>query len=71
MEGNQVREDFEVEEIMGNHYNAKGNRVLYLIKCKGSPVESEWTEEPLVHLPCTLVRAFHASHPGAAMHARL
>ena len=71
VEGNQVLEDFEVEEIMGSHYNAEGNKVLYLIKWKGYPEESEWTEEPLEHLPRALVRAFHASHPGAAMDARL
>ena len=71
VEGNQVLEDFEVEEIMGSRYNAEGNKVLYLIKWKGYPEESEWTEEPLEHLPRAPVRAFHASHPGAAMDARL
>ena len=71
VEGNQVLEDFEVEEIMGNQYNAKDNKVLYLIKWKGYLEESERTEEPLEHLPCTLIRAFHASHPRAAMDARL
>ena len=28
VEGNQVLKDFEVEEIMGSHYNAEGNKVL-------------------------------------------
>ena len=28
IEGNQVLEDFEVEVIMGSHYNAEGNKVL-------------------------------------------
>ena len=56
---------------MGSHYNAKGNTVLYLIKWKGYPEESEWTEEPLVQLPPALVREFHISHPGAAIDARL
>ena len=32
VEGNQVLDDFEVEEIMGSHYNAEGIKVLYLIK---------------------------------------
>ena len=71
MEGNQVLEEFEVEEIMGSHYNAEGNKVLYLIERKGYPEESEWTEEGLEQLPRALVRAFHASHPGTAMDARL
>ena len=71
VEGNQVLQDFEVEEIMWSHYNAEGNKVLYLIKWKGYPEESEWTEEPLVHLPRVLICAFHAIHPGAAMDARL
>ena len=32
VEGSQVLADFVVEEIMGSHYNAAGNKVLYLIK---------------------------------------
>ena len=35
VKGNQVFEDFEVEEIMGSHYNAEWKKVLYLIKWKG------------------------------------
>ena len=71
VEGNQVLEDFEVEEIMGSHYNAERKKVLYLIKWKGYLEESEWTEEPLEHLPRALVRSFHARHPGAAMDDKL
>ena len=71
MEGNQVREDFEVEEIMGSHCNAERKKVLYLIKWKGYLEESEWTVEPLEHLPRALVRSFHARHPGAAMDDKL
>ena len=32
VEGNQVLMHFEVQEIMGSHYNAQGNRLLQLIK---------------------------------------
>ena len=71
VEDNQVLEDFEVEEIMGSHYNAKQKKVLYLIKWKGYLEESEWTEEPLEHLPGALVRSFHARHPRAAMDDKL
>ena len=71
MEGIPVEEDFEVEEIMGSHYDAKGNKVLDFIKLKGYPEESEWIEEPLAHLPRELVWAVHTSLPEAAMHARL
>ena len=71
VEGNQVLEDFEVEEIMGSHYNAERKKVLYLIKWKGYPEDSERTEEPLEHLPRALVRLFHARHPGAAMDDKL
>ena len=71
VEGNQVLEDFEVDEIMGFHYNAERKKVLYLIKWKGNLEESERTEEPLEHLPCALVRSFHARHPGAAMDNKL
>ena len=41
VEGNQVLEDFEVEEIMWSHYNAERKQVLYLIKWKGYLEESE------------------------------
>ena len=71
VEGNQVLTYLEVKEIMGSYYNADGNKVLYLIKWKGYPEESEWTEEPLEHLLHALVHAFHVSHPGAAIDARL
>ena len=71
VEGNQVLEDFEVEEIMGSHYNAEREKVLYLIKWKGYLEESKWTEEPLEHLPRALVCSFHARHSGAAMDNKL
>ena len=41
VEGNQVLDDFAVEEIMGSHYNAERKQVLYLIKWKGYREESE------------------------------
>ena len=71
VEGNQVLEDFEVEEIMGSHYNAERKKVLYLIKWNGYLEESEWTEEPLEQLPRALVHSFHARHPVAAMDDKL
>ena len=67
VEGNQVFKDYEVEQIIRSHYNAKRKKVLYLIKWKGYLEESEWTKEPLEHLPHALVRSFHVRHPGAAM----
>ena len=71
VEGNQVLEDFEVEEIMGSHYNAERKMILYVIKWKGYLEESEWTEEPLKHLPRVLVRSFHTHHPGPAIDDKL
>ena len=71
VEGNEVLEDLEGEEIMGSLYNAERKKVLYLIKWKGYLEESQWTEEPLEHLPRALVYSFHARHPGAAMDNRL
>ena len=71
VECNQVLEDFEGEEIMGSHYNAERKKVLYLIKWKGYLEESEWTEEPLEHLPHAIVRSFHTRHPGATMDDKL
>ena len=71
VEGNQVLEDFEVDEILGSYYNTERKKVLYLIKWKGYEEESEWTEEPLEHLPRALVRSFHTRHPAAAMDDKL
>ena len=47
VDGQQVLEDFEVEEIMGSKYSTGRKKVVYLIKWKGYPEQSEWTEEPL------------------------
>ena len=71
VEGNQVLEDFVVEEIMESHYNTEWKKVLYLIKWKASLEESEWTEEPLEHLTRALVRSFHPRHREAAMDDKL
>ena len=71
LEGNQVLQDFEVKEIMVSPDNAIGYMVVYLIIQKGYLEESEWTLAPIQHLPHTLVHAFHARYPGAAMDARL
>jgi hypothetical protein len=71
VDGNQVLEDFEVEEIMGSQYSIDEDKVLYLVKWSGYPDVSEWTEEPLNHLPRKMVLAFHASHPEAAKDAKL
>ena len=71
VEGQHVLEDFEVEEIMGSEYCTGGKKVQYLIKWKGYPEQSEWTEEDLEHLPRALVREFHIRHPEAAMDNQL
>ena len=41
VDGQQVLEDFGVEEIMGSHYNTDNKKVLYLVKWKGYDKESE------------------------------
>ena len=71
VDGQQVLEDFEVEEIMGSEYSTGRKKVLYLIKWTGYPEQSKWTEEPLEHLPRALVREFHKRHPEAAMDDKL
>ena len=71
VDGNQVLEDFEVEEIMGSQYSIDEDKVLYLVKWSGYPDVSEWTEEPLSHFPRKMVLAFHARHPKAAKDAKL
>ena len=52
---------------MGSQNNTQNQKVLYLNKWEGYPEESEWTEEPLSHLPKHLVQEFHKRHPDAAM----
>ena len=71
VDGQQVLEDFEVEEIVGSEYSTGRKKVLYLIKWTGYPEQSEWTEEPSEHLPRVLVREFHKRHPEAAMDDKL
>ena len=69
--GQQVLEDFEVEEIMGSDYSMGRKKVLYLIKWTVYPEQSEWNEVRLEHLPRALVREFHKRHPEAAMDEKL
>ena len=71
VDGQQVLDDFEVEEIMGSEYSTGRKKVLYLIKWTDYPEQSEWSEEPLEHLPRALVREFHKRHPEAAMDDKL
>jgi transposase InsO family protein len=71
VDGQQVLEDFVVDEVMSSQYDTDRKKVLYLIKWEGYPEQSDWTEEPLEHLPRALVRAFHKRHPEAAMDAKL
>ena len=71
VDGQQVPKDFEVEEILGSEYSTVRKKVLYLIKWKVYPVQSEWTAEPLEHLPRALVRKFHTRHPEATMDDKL
>jgi len=35
-----------VEEIIVSQFNKERKRVLHLVKSKGSPAETHWTEEP-------------------------
>ena len=66
MDGQQILEDCEVEEIMESEYSTRQKKVLYLIKWTGNPEQSEWTEEHLEHLPKAFVRKFHKRNPEAA-----
>ena len=52
---------------MGYEYSTDEKKVLYLIKWKGDPEQSEWTVESLEHFPRALVREFHKHHPEVAM----
>ena len=71
VDGQQVLEDFEVEEIMGSENSTGRKNVLYRIKWTGYPEQSEWTEEPFEHWPRALVREFHKRHPEATMDDKL
>ena len=71
VDGQQVREDFEVEEIMGSEYSTGQKKVLNPIKWIGYPEQLEWTAEPLEDLPQALVREFHKRQPEAPMDDKL
>ena len=71
VDGQQVLEEFEVEEIMGSEYSTGRKKVLYLIKWTGYPEQSEWTQEPSEHFPWALVREFHKRYPEADMDDKL
>ena len=51
VDGQQVLEDFEIEEIIESEYSTGRRKVQHLIKWKRYPEKSKWIEEALEYLP--------------------
>jgi len=61
-----------MEEIMGSQFNKKRKKVLYLVKWKEYPENTDWTEEPYENFDKKeLLREFHKRNPQAAKDRRL
>ena len=71
VDGQQVLEGFEVEENIRSEYSTGRKKLLFFIKWKGYPEQSEWTVETLEYLTRALVREFHTRHPEAAIDDKL
>jgi len=46
VKGYEYQTGYEVEEIMRSQFNKERKKVLYLVKWKGYPDKTDWTEEP-------------------------
>ena len=72
VEGYEYQTRSEVEEIMGSQLNKKQKKVLYLLKWKEYPEETDWTEEPYENFDDkTLLKMFHMRNSLAAKDKRL
>jgi len=72
VEGYEYQTGYEVEEIMGSQFNKERKKVLYLVKWKGYPEETHWTEEPYENFDDKkLLREFHVGNPQVAKDKRL
>jgi hypothetical protein len=64
VEGYEYQTGYEVEEIMGSQFNKERKKVLYLVKWKGYPDETDWTEEPYENFDNKkLLKEFHMQNP--------
>jgi len=72
VEGYEYQTGYEVEEIMGSQFNKECKKVLYLVKWKGYPEETDWTEELYENFDDKkLLKEFHMGNPQAAKDKRL
>jgi len=72
VKGYKYQTGYEVEEIMGSQFNKERKWVLYLVKWKGYPKETDWTEEPYENFDDKkLLREFYRRNPQAAKDKRL
>jgi hypothetical protein len=61
-----------VEEIVGSQFNKEWKKILYLVKWKGYPDETDWTEEPYKYFDDKkLPRELNVRNPQAAKDQRL
>jgi len=65
--GYEYQTGYEVEDIMGSQLNRERKKDLYLVKSKGYPDETDWTEEPYEYFDDKkLLKEFHLHNPQAA-----
>jgi hypothetical protein len=72
VEGYEYQTGYEVEEIMGSQFNKERKKVLYLVKWKGYPDETDCIEEPYENFDNKkLLKQFHMQNPQAAKDKQL
>ena len=72
VEGYENQTGYEVADIIGSHFNKERKKVLYLVRCKGYPEETDWAEESYENFDDKkLLKEFHARNPQAAKDKRL
>jgi hypothetical protein len=72
VEGYKYQIGYELKEIMDSQFNKEWKKVLYLVKWKRYPEQTDWTEEPYENFDKKeLLREFHRWNPKAAKDERL
>jgi len=67
VEGYEYPIEYNPEQVMGSHFNKEWKKDLYLVKWKGYPEETDWTEEAYENFDNKkLLKEFHERNPQTA-----
>jgi hypothetical protein len=67
VEGYEYQTGYKVEDIMGSQFNKEQKNILYLVKWKGYPDNTDWTEEPYKNVDDKkLLKEFYMRNPHSA-----